>query len=61
MIQIFDFLIANAATLVVGLTLAAVMIGIIYGIYRNKKAGKSSCGGNCSGCPSCTACHGQKR
>lgn len=55
------FLIANAATIIVGLAVAAIVALIVRGIYRDKKAGKSSCGGGCASCPSCSICHGQKK
>ncbi len=35
-------------TLIVGL--------LIRGMIRDKKAGRSSCGGNCAGCASCVRC-----
>ena len=55
------FLVANAATILVGLAVLAVVGLIIRTMARNQKAGKSSCGCNCAGCPSCTACHGKRR
>ena len=40
----------NAATFVVLMVLVAVIVLIIRGMIRDKKRGKSSCGGNCSAC-----------
>ena len=37
-----------ALVLIVGL--------LLRGMIRDKKAGKSSCGGNCAGCGACGAC-----
>lgn len=48
-----DFLIANAGTIVVGAGLAAVIALVIRKLYRDRKAGKSCCGGSCSNCKGC--------
>ena len=40
----------NLPTIIVCLILAAIVVWIIYTMIRNKKQGKSCCGGNCSGC-----------
>ncbi len=37
-------------TVIVGLGLLAVIGLIIYVLYKDKKAGKTSCGSGCSGC-----------
>ena len=52
------FLEANAATFLVGLALLVVVALIIRVMVRDRRSGKSSCGGNCGGCPSCSVCHG---
>ena len=49
------FLAANAGTIVVGLIVLAVVVLIIMSIRRDKKNGKSTCGGNCAHCAG--ACH----
>lgn len=46
---------ANLATLLISLALLAVVTLIIRHLLRQKKQGKSSCGGNCA------RCHGQCR
>ena len=51
------WLAGNMGTIVVSLILIAVVSGIIYGIIKDKKQGRSSCGGNCAHCKMCTACH----
>ncbi len=48
---------ANIGTIVVGLILLAVVALIVRGMIRDKKQGKSSCGGNCAGCAGCGSCH----
>ena len=43
-------------TAIVGIILVAVVAAIIMSQIKNKKKGKSSCGGNCAHCSA--ACHG---
>lgn len=54
-----DFLSQNWGTILVGAILAAVIIGIIVKMRKDRKNGKGSCGcgGSCDGCPSCSMCH----
>lgn len=47
----------NIGTIAVGLVLLAVVILIVRVMMRDKKQGKSSCGGNCASCGGCCACH----
>ena len=47
----------NIGTIAVGLVLLAVVILIVRIMMRDKKQGKSSCGGNCAGCAACGSCH----
>lgn len=47
----------NIGTIAVGLVLLAVVILIARGMIRDKKQGKSSCGGNCASCGGCGCCH----
>ena len=47
----------NIGTIAVGLVLLAVVILIVHIMMRDKKQGKSSCGGNCASCGGCCACH----
>ncbi len=53
----FDFIIDNAATIIVTLILAAVVAAALIKIIKNKKSGKSSCGCGCSGCAMKNSCH----
>ena len=48
---------ANTGTILISLFLLAVVALIIRSMMRDKKQGKSSCGGNCAGCAACGACH----
>ena len=47
----------NIGTILISLVLLAVVGLIIRSMIRQKKQGKSSCGGNCAGCAACGACH----
>lgn len=51
---------ANLGTILVALVVAAVVAAVICTMRRDKKNGKSSCGGSCSscgaGCASCGGC-----
>ena len=51
------FLKANIATVIVLLLVAAAVGFAIYIMIKNKKAGKSSCGCDCAGCPNAGSCH----
>ena len=48
---------ANIGTILISLVLLAVVALIIRSMMRDKKQGKSSCGGNCASCGGCCACH----
>lgn len=48
---------ANIGTILISLVLLTVVALIIRSMMRDKKQGKSSCGGNCAGCAACGACH----
>ncbi len=50
----------NAGTIIVSLVLIALVTGIILQLRRDKKQGKSSCGGACGGCPMSGSCHRQQ-
>jgi hypothetical protein len=47
----------NAGTILISLALIALVTGIIIRLRRDKKQGKSSCGGNCGCCPMSGSCH----
>ena len=50
---------ANIATILISLALVAIVIGIIVVMRKDKKKGKSICGGNCGHCPMSGSCHKQ--
>ncbi|MBQ1284285.1 MAG: FeoB-associated Cys-rich membrane protein [Acutalibacteraceae bacterium] len=52
-----DWIINNIGTVVVGALLAAAVAAVIIKLIKDKRAGKSSCGCNCSGCPMSDKCH----
>lgn len=56
----FVWIMTNSGTLITLLILVAVVIFIIKVMIRDKKQGKSSCGGNCAHCKMCTACKSVK-
>ena len=47
----------NIGTILISLLLLAAVALIIRSMMRDKKQGKSSCGGNCASCGGCCACH----
>ena len=47
----------NAGTILISLALIALAAGIIVKLRRDKKQGKSSCGGNCGCCSMSGSCH----
>lgn len=54
-----EFLAQNYGSILVGAILLAIVVLIIRKLVKDKRAGKSSCGGNCSACGhNCAACGG---
>ena len=51
-----SWLSANLINILLVAVIAAVVILLIRGMIRDKKAGKSSCGGNCAACGACSSC-----
>ena len=47
------WLAANVVNILLILVIAAVIGLILRGMIRDKKSGRSSCGGNCAGCGAC--------
>ena len=47
----------NAGTIVVTIGLIAVVAAIVVKLRKDRKQGKSSCGGNCGTCPMAGKCH----
>lgn len=52
-----QFFAANWGTILIGLLVAAAVVLILAKLWRDHKKGKSSCGCNCSQCPSSGMCH----
>lgn len=46
----------NLGTIVVSLVLILLVAGAIRTIRKEKKQGRSCCGGNCAHCGACSAC-----
>ena len=55
-----SWLTANVGTVIITLVLIVAVVLIIVVLRRDKKQGKSSCGGNCAHCPMGGQCHGQR-
>ena len=53
----FQWIGENAGTIIVTIALIALVAGIVIRMRKDKKQGKSSCGGNCGCCPMGGACH----
>ena len=52
-----EWIIHNIATILISLVLAGGVAAIVIGMLKDKKKGKSSCGGNCGCCPMGGSCH----
>ena len=50
----------NIGTIVIALVLAVIVVCIVRSLIKDRKQGKSSCGGNCGHCPMGGSCHGGK-
>lgn len=55
-----EWIAANIGTMIVLLILAVIVGIIVFFMIRDKKNGKSACGGNCGCCPMGDKCHGGK-
>ena len=55
----FQWIGENAGTVIVSIALVALVAGIVIRMYKDKKQGKTSCGGNCGCCPMSGSCHKQ--
>ncbi len=49
----------NIGTIVITLLLLIIVAGIIRSVVKDKKQGKSLCGGNCAHCNMCAHCRGR--
>ncbi|MGI6172469.1 MAG: FeoB-associated Cys-rich membrane protein [Christensenellales bacterium] len=50
----------NFGTAAITLLLVGLVVWIVRGIRKDKREGKSPCGGNCGNCPMGGACQGHK-
>ena len=55
-----SWLSANSINIVLIAVIVLVCFFVIRGMLRDKKAGKSSCGGSCAGCAGCGARTGER-
>ena len=46
----------NLGTILISVALIALIVLIIRSMIRDKKMGKSTCGGSCASCKMCAAC-----
>ncbi len=46
----------NYVNILLVLAIVAMVFFLIRSLIRDKKAGRSSCGGNCASCGACSAC-----
>ena len=53
----FTWIANNLEAIIVCLSLAVILGIAVAVIIRDKKKGRSSCGGNCSACGMCCSCH----
>lgn len=47
----------NWGSLLVGAIVLTIVAVIVWRIVRNRRAGKTVCGGDCAHCAGCSACH----
>ena len=59
-IEMLPWLSANLVNIVLIAVLVLIVSLLIRGMIRNKKAGKSSCGGSCASCGVCSGCAAKK-
>lgn len=56
-----SWIVANLGTIIVSVVLILIVTGIIIVMIRDKKQGKSTCGGNCAHCKMCAGCNSAKK
>lgn len=61
MVDMTDWLSANASTLFVAGVLVVLIAVAVAVMHKNRKTGRSTCGGSCSGCPMGADCHRNKK
>ena len=53
----FAWIAENIGAIFICAVLLLIVGTIVYSMIRNKKKGRSSCGGSCSGCSMGCSCH----
>ncbi len=56
-----DFIVDNLGTILITVVLVTILAAIAVKLVRDKRKGKSSCGGNCAHCALGGSCHSDKR
>ena len=56
-----DFLLQNAATLLVGAAVGLLVLLAVLKLAKDKKRGRTACGSCCSGCAMAGSCHSPKK
>ncbi len=56
-----EFLTVNFGTIIAAIILILVIALIISGMKKDKRNGRSSCGGSCGCCPNSAICHSEKK
>ena len=56
-----SWLSANLINIALIAFIAAIVVLLIRSMIRDRKAGKSACGGNCACCGACSSCGGCAR
>ena len=59
--MMFEWIKSNLPTVFVAAVVAVLVVLVVVKLIRDRKEGKSSCGGCCLGCPSAGLCHGQDK
>lgn len=52
-----DFIVNYGGSVAVGAVVLAVIVLIIVKCVKDRRAGKTSCGCDCTGCAGCGCCH----
>ena len=55
-----SFITENLGTIIITVVLVAILAAIVVKLVRDKRKGKSSCGGNCAHCAMGGSCHSEK-
>ncbi|MBQ6067170.1 MAG: FeoB-associated Cys-rich membrane protein [Clostridia bacterium] len=55
-----SWLAANIGTVLITILLIAIVVVIVVKLWKDKKKGVSSCGGNCAHCAMSGTCHQKK-